>query len=128
MRAFGVRRFGEAPAIHDLPIPTADIAFLIRVTYAGINPIDYKLLEKLTATSAYPFVMGTDFAGVVERVPTGDRDFHTGDRIFGMARTHGAYAEYTAVAPGNRIRSGGTTGGQGFRRGEARGSRRIHRV
>ena len=44
--------------------------------------------------------MGIDFAGVVERVPTGERDLHTGDRIFGMARTHGAYAEYTAVAPG----------------------------
>jgi NADPH:quinone reductase-like Zn-dependent oxidoreductase len=100
MRAFGVRSFGEAPAIQDLPIPAADIALLIRVTYAGINPIDYKLLEKLTSTSAYPFVMGIDFAGVVERVPTGDRDFHIGDRIFGMARTHGAYAEYTAVVPG----------------------------
>jgi len=44
--------------------------------------------------------MGIDFAGVVERVPTGDSDFHPGDRLFGMARTHGSYAEYTAVAPG----------------------------
>jgi NADPH:quinone reductase len=100
MRAFAVRSFGEAPAIHDLPIPAADGAFLIRVRYAGVNPIDYKLLERLTATSTYPFVMGIDFAGVVERVPTGERELRTGDRIFGMARTHGAYAEYTAVAPG----------------------------
>ena len=30
----------------------------------------------------------------------GELDFHIGDRIFGMARSHGAYAEYTAVAPG----------------------------
>ncbi len=44
--------------------------------------------------------MGIDFAGVVEQVPTGERELRTGDRIFGMARTHGAYAEYTAVAPG----------------------------
>ena len=100
MRAFAVRSFGEAPAIHDLPIPAADGAFLIRVRYAGINPVDYKLLERLTATSTYPFVVGVDFAGVVEHVPAGERDLHTGDRIFGMARTHGAYAEYTAVAPG----------------------------
>jgi NADPH:quinone reductase-like Zn-dependent oxidoreductase len=70
------------------------------VRYAGVNPIDYKLLEKLTATSTYPFVMGVDFAGVVERVPTGESDLRAGDRVFGMARTHGAYAEYTAVAPG----------------------------
>jgi NADPH2:quinone reductase len=100
MRAFAVQSFGEGPAIHEVPIPVADGAFLIRVTYAGVNPIDYKLLERLTATSTYPVVMGIDFAGVVERVPTGERDLHTGDRIFGMARTHGAYAEYTAVAPG----------------------------
>jgi NADPH2:quinone reductase len=100
MRAFAVRSFGEAPAMHDLPIPAEDGAFLIRVRYAGVNPIDYKLLEKLTATSTYPFVMGVDFAGVVERVPTGESDLRAGDRVFGMARTHGAYAEYTAVAPG----------------------------
>ena len=100
MRAFAVQSFGEAPAIHELPIPVADGAFLIRVTYAGVNPIDYKLVERLTAVSTYPVVMGIDFAGVVERVPAGERDLRTGDRIFGMARTHGAYAEYTAVAPG----------------------------
>jgi NADPH:quinone reductase-like Zn-dependent oxidoreductase len=56
MRAFAVRNFGEAPAIHDLPIPAEDGAFLIRVRYAGVNPIDYKLLEKLTATSTYLLV------------------------------------------------------------------------
>src|SRR6478752_2855961 len=100
MRAFAVRSFGEAPAIHDLPIPAVDGAFLIRVRYAGVNPIDYKLLERLTATSTYPFVVGIDFAGVVEQVLPGERELRTGDRIFGMARTHGAYAEYTAVAPG----------------------------
>jgi NADPH:quinone reductase-like Zn-dependent oxidoreductase len=100
MRAFAVRSFGEAPAIHELPIPATDGMFLIRVRYAGVNPVDYKLLGLLTATSTYPFVLGLDFAGVVERAPAGERDLHAGDRIFGMARTHGAYAEYTAVAPG----------------------------
>jgi NADPH:quinone reductase-like Zn-dependent oxidoreductase len=100
MRAYAVRSFGEAPAIHDLPIPSANGAFLIRVKCAGVNPIDYKLVERLTAASTYPFVLGADFAGVVERVPVGELDFHIGDRIFGMARSHGAYAEYTAVAPG----------------------------
>jgi NADPH:quinone reductase-like Zn-dependent oxidoreductase len=100
MRAFAVQKFSEAPAIHELPTPAADGAFLIRVRYAGVNPIDFKLVEQLTAASPYPFVMGIDFAGVVERVPPGERDFHVGDRIFGMARTHGAYAEYTVVAPG----------------------------
>jgi NADPH2:quinone reductase len=100
MRAFTVQRFGEAAAIHDVPIPSADGAFLVRVRYAGVNPVDYKLLDQLTATSTYPFVIGIDFAGVVERVPAAERDLRTGDRVFGMARTHGAYAEYTAVGLG----------------------------
>ena len=85
--------------MRELPVPAVDGAFLIRVTYAGVNPLDYKLVEQLTPDSSYPFVVGVDFAGVVERVPTGVRDIRVGDRVFGIARTHGAYAEYTAVAP-----------------------------
>ncbi len=98
MRAFAVRSFGEAPAIYDLPVPAADGALLIRVKCAGVNPIDYKLLERLTAKATYPFVVGVDFAGVVERIPAGERDFKPGDRVFGMA-PHGAYTEYIAIAP-----------------------------
>ena len=100
MRAFAVRNFGEAPALYHLPIPGADSAFLIRVKYAGINPLDNTLVERLTASSKYPFVLGIDFAGVVERAPEGELSLRAGERVFGMARTHGAYAEYTAVAPG----------------------------
>ena len=99
MRAFAVRNFGEAPALYDLPIPSADSASLIRVNYAGINPLDNILAERLTATSKYPFVLGLDFAGIVERAPEGELSSAPA-RVFGMARTHGAYAEYTAVAPG----------------------------
>jgi len=100
MRAFAVRNFGEAPALYDLPVPSADSAFLIRVTHAGMNPLDNILVERLTATSKYPFVLGVDFAGIVERAPEGEPSLRPGERVFGMARTHGAYAEHTAVAPG----------------------------
>jgi NADPH:quinone reductase-like Zn-dependent oxidoreductase len=110
MRAFAVRSFGEAPAIHDLPVPAADGAFLLRVTYAGVNPLDNNNLARLTADSTYPYVPGIDFAGVVERVPAagneaggneaGGNELRVGDRVFGMTRTHGAFAEYTAVTPG----------------------------
>jgi NADPH2:quinone reductase len=100
MHAFAVRNLGEAPALYDLPIPSADGALLVRVTCAGINPLDNILVERLTATSKYPFVLGIDFAGIVERAPDGELGLRAGERIFGMARTHGAYAEYTAVAPG----------------------------
>ena len=100
MRAFAVRSFGEPPSVHDLPVPAADGTVLIRVRFAGVNPLDNNLLGRLTAASSYPFVVGIDFAGVAERVPAGDHGLQDGDRVFGMARTHGSYAEYTAAAPG----------------------------
>ena len=100
MRAFCVRSFGAAPAVHDLPVPHAEDAFLIRVRYAGVNPIDYNNIARLSADSAYPFVLGVDFAGVLERVPARGNGLRAGDRVFGMARMHGSYAEYTAVSPG----------------------------
>jgi NADPH:quinone reductase-like Zn-dependent oxidoreductase len=99
MRAFAVRSFGEPASVHDLPVPAADAEVLIRVRFAGVNPLDDNLLGRLTAASSYPFVVGIDFAGVAERVPAGENGLRAGDRVFGMARTHGSYAEYTAVDP-----------------------------
>jgi NADPH2:quinone reductase len=99
MRAFAVEHFGDAPEVRDLPIPETADAYVIRVRYAGVNPIDYKNLDHLAQTSQFPYVVGFDFAGVVERVPTDERDFAVGDRVCGLARSHGSYAEYTAVAP-----------------------------
>ncbi len=99
MRAFAVRSFGASPAILDLPVPATDGAIVVRVSYAGVNPLDYKLIEQLGPASTYPYVVGVDFAGVVERVPPAESDLRAGDRVFGTARTHGTYAEYTAVAP-----------------------------
>ena len=39
---------------------------LIRVWFAGVNPLDSNLLGRPTAASSYPFVVGIDFAGVAE--------------------------------------------------------------
>ena len=98
MRAFAVRSFGEPASVQNLPVPAANGAVLIRVRFAGVNPLDNNLLGRLNADSSYPFVVGIDFAGVAERVPAGDHGLRVGDRVFGMARTHGSYAEHTAVA------------------------------
>jgi NADPH:quinone reductase-like Zn-dependent oxidoreductase len=34
--------------------------------------------------------------------PASVADLRVGDHVFGMARTHGSYAEYSAIAPGAR--------------------------
>lgn len=97
MRAYAVEGFGSAPGILDVSSPTAHDGYVVRVTYAGVNPLDYKLVDNLTPQSSYPFVLGIDFAGVLEHAPPTERELGAGDRVFGIARTHGSYAEYTAV-------------------------------
>jgi NADPH2:quinone reductase len=97
MRAFAVEKYGDAAGIVDLPIPEAENEYLIRVTYAGVNPIDYKMVDRLKPDSKFPYILGADFAGVVEKAPIGIGFFQPGEYVFGMARSHGAYAEYTSV-------------------------------
>ena len=99
MRAYAVPRFKETPTILTLPDPTPPDGVVVRVTHAGVNPVDYKRLDALGADAPYPVVVGQDFAGVVVAVPADEHDLKPGDRLFGIARSHGAYAEMTAIPP-----------------------------
>lgn len=100
MRAFAVRAFGDRPALIDLPLPDATDGYLVRITCAAVNPIDYKRLAMVTAAAPFPLVLGFDFAGIVEAAPAGDRHFAVGDRVFGTARSHGSFADYSVILPG----------------------------
>lgn len=102
MRAFGVKGFGEAPAVCDLPVPAAGDGILVRMKYAGVNPIDFKMLDGLTAQSHFPYVVGFDFAGVAEKVGSNDHGLRAGDRVFGSLRKHGSFAEYAVVGDDNK--------------------------
>src|SRR5437899_426837 len=102
MRAFAVTRFGQPPAVVDLPKPESVDTFLIRVTYAGVNPVDYKMIDGLKPDSKFPHVVGIDFAGELERVPNAESSFRTGDRVVGMAYAHGSYAEFTTIGAGSK--------------------------
>jgi NADPH:quinone reductase-like Zn-dependent oxidoreductase len=96
MKAVVVEHRGEAGSLKDIPVPRpATHEILVRITAAGVNPIDWKLRDR--ADRRFPFVLGQDFAGIVSE--PGDRvgKYREGERIFGIARDHGAYAEYTVV-------------------------------
>jgi NADPH:quinone reductase-like Zn-dependent oxidoreductase len=70
---------------------------LVRVTAAGVNPVDWKTRERGGAVGEPPFTVGWDVAGVVEELGRGVTRFAPGDRVFGMPRfphEAGAYAEY----------------------------------
>jgi NADPH:quinone reductase len=96
MKAALIERRGEAAALKEIPVPQPnDRELLIRVTVAGVNPVDWKLRDG--DQRRLPFVLGQDFAGLVVDVGRNVHRYRIDERVFGIAREHGAYAEYTIV-------------------------------
>jgi NADPH:quinone reductase-like Zn-dependent oxidoreductase len=87
------------------PIPTE---VLVRITAAGINPVDWKTRQHGGFRSAVgdpPLILGWDIAGVVEEVDPDVTRFAPGDRVFGMPwfpRVAGGYAEF-ATSPARQL-------------------------
>src|SRR6201996_4894201 len=84
----------------DLPKPTVtDGKVLVRITAAGVTPLDYTILSGKFHGSKPPLVLGNEGAGVVET--GGGTDFPAGSRVmfFGPygAFEDGAYSEWLAV-------------------------------
>jgi len=69
---------------------------LVRVHAAGVNPVDWKIREgalKAVFPSTFPYVPGSDLAGVVEQVGPGVTTFQVGQEVFGRG-SYGSYTEY----------------------------------
>ncbi len=100
MRAVRQRALGGPQVLElvDAPIPEpGPTEVLVRVTAAGVNPVDWKTRARGGFLGEPPFTVGWDVAGVVERVGGGVTRFAPGDRVFGMPRfprEAAAYAEY----------------------------------
>jgi NADPH:quinone reductase-like Zn-dependent oxidoreductase len=78
---------------------------LVRVTAAGINPLDWKTRAGGVFLGRPPFTLGADVAGVVTAIAPGVTRFAVGDRVFGMPRfpaAAAAYAEYL-TAPARQL-------------------------
>ena len=85
-----VLQFGDRP----MPEP-AKGEVLIRLAASGVNFVDTYHRSGLSKVSI-PSVLGSEGAGVVERVGEGVGNFQAGDRVaYSMVR--GSYAEYAAV-------------------------------
>lgn len=75
---------------------------LVKVIAASINPIDLKTKDgglKMLLTYDFPFIMGSDFAGIVEEVGPLVDNFRVGDAVYGRVQKDriGTFAEYLAV-------------------------------
>jgi NADPH2:quinone reductase len=82
MRAMRAEQFSgyEALKLVELPKPTAsEERVLVRITAAGVTPLDYTILSGKFHTTKVPLVLGNEGAGVVEA--DGGTDFPAGSRV-----------------------------------------------
>jgi NADPH:quinone reductase-like Zn-dependent oxidoreductase len=100
MRAVRQTALGGPEVLELTDVPRPDprpTEVLVRVTAAGVNPVDWKTRLRGGFLGEPPFTVGWDVAGVVESLGFGVTRFEPGDRVFGMPRfprEAAAYAEY----------------------------------
>jgi NADPH2:quinone reductase len=104
MRAAIYPNYGltEAIKIADIKTPEpGDGEALVRVAYAGINPIDWKVGEgrlKAYFDCEFPLVVGRDISGVIVEVSSEIKHFTNGDKVFAaLAMPGGGLAEYVSI-------------------------------
>lgn len=105
MRAAYVEAHGPAESIKVGDLPTPDPGpgeVLVGVKASAFNPVDLYLRSGMIAMPmSFPYVLGCDLAGKVERVGAGVSNLKVGDRVWGsnqgLLGRQGTAAEYAAV-------------------------------
>ncbi|GAA4639772.1 NADP-dependent oxidoreductase [Actinoallomurus vinaceus] len=97
--------FGAEPELTDQPVPEpGQDEVLVRMTAAGLNPFDWKVIDGAVPDAVFPLVVGTDGAGTIERAGPGVTAFQAGDPVFGQfgdpRRGRGSYAERAVARVG----------------------------
>jgi NADPH:quinone reductase len=102
MRAMRAERLSglEALKLVDLPKPAVtEGRVLVRITAAGVTPLDHTILTGKFHTTKVPLILGNEGAGVVEE--GGGTDFPAGSRVMFWgtygAFEDGTYSEWIAV-------------------------------
>jgi NADPH:quinone reductase-like Zn-dependent oxidoreductase len=106
MKAIRIHQYGDASSLRLEEVPRLSIAddqILVRISDAGVNPIDWKIRQgymKQVRPATFPMIVGQDFAGEVVELGKAVTQFAVSDRVFGFAQ--GTYAEY-AAAPASTV-------------------------
>ena len=104
-----IREFGEPEVMQyqdNVAIPELqDNQVLVKIAYAGINPVDYKTrqgkgwgaenIRKEKFDNDQPAILGFDVAGEV--FSSNSDEFAVGDRVAALTFNGGGYAQYVAV-------------------------------
>lgn len=100
MKAILCHEYGppEKLVVGEVPTPEPGPGSVrVRVKAAGVNFPDALLVQGLyQAKPAFPFIPGTEIAGVVEKLGEGARTFKVGDRVVGYSG-FGGFAEEVVV-------------------------------
>jgi NADPH:quinone reductase-like Zn-dependent oxidoreductase len=99
------------PELMELPPPTPGPGEVrVRVAAAGVNPIDWKIVDGLyegQRSHRFPLVLGADGSGWVESRGPGASRFEVGEAIFGQFLHtpvgDGAYAEFAITPEANGV-------------------------
>jgi NADPH:quinone reductase-like Zn-dependent oxidoreductase len=97
MKAIVVHQYGgpEVLKLEDAPRPQPDSdEVLIRVTAAGVNPVDAYIRAGRFGSGKLPYIPGFDAAGVVEATGANAKKFKPGDAVYAYLDATGAYAEF----------------------------------
>ncbi len=105
MKAAFLERIGPPEVIQfgELPTPALKATQIrVRVHAVAVNPIDTYLRSGLVPMELpKPFIIGCDFAGIVEAVGLEARQYRVGDRVWGsnqgLLGRQGTFAEQIAV-------------------------------
>ncbi|WP_145926528.1 NADP-dependent oxidoreductase [Amycolatopsis orientalis] len=111
-QAWGFGRYGgpEVQEFFERPDPVPGRGeVLIRVTVAGVNPLDHAvrsgLVPGLDGGRPFPRVLGMEAAGIVLALGEDVDGLEVGDAVFGFALTGGGtYAETTVLSAPNTAR------------------------
>lgn len=117
MKAITFRKYGGPEVLQletvEVP-PIGDNEVLIKVRAVSINSWDYELLRGIPLANRFMFgltrpkkinILGSDIAGIVEKVGPRVTRFKIGDEVLGDQTTGhwGGFAEYSRAAESNLI-------------------------
>jgi len=68
-------------SIAEVPDPSDSDSVLVRVKAAGVCGTDLHFLDRLLKPDAYPFILGHEISGIVERAPSGLQGVRKGERV-----------------------------------------------
>ena len=105
MLALQIEGYSDQPRAKLIEIPERSPGageVRVRVTAAALNPLDVKLTQghmQEWFPLTFPYVPGTDFAGIVDEVGESVDSFRNGDAVYGRAEptSGGALAEFVTL-------------------------------